>query len=474
MVQEKGFCYKLADFDLKAAKVLQDLQSQAEFCDINLGCSDSDGQMLRGHQAILASFSTVFKDMFLQMGEGSGRNNSTLFLRGVAHQDLSSILDFIYQGEAVVIKEQMESFLATAQDLNIFGLTANNPHENSRKTRSSNTVPTIIPKPSKHKSSSKPSKSRDHGSNEDDNYLSSISSKLDQLESFDQLESSYDNNAYDNNAYDNNDVYEDMNNNSYDNKDDTEMDYNNNSQNYDSYDVKHEAALDALEDFQETHKPRYPDEFEDQLKATGTKDKNGKKYYFAKCKLCGKEGRRDKVKQHVKQFHSSEYGGAIAEDPSDPTKPIRKIVTTKSVAVPEDFQKDNIEYFDHEAHWDPTWSMLMASNPLLPHQWIEIKAKSWLEYLPNHDDPALSRLRCRICYHYGNEDGNQGPLRGVKIACPISTEEGAPLKDNVELNRKMMFRHINENTVHKTTVENLDQKRRERRGEPLENLANAY
>jgi len=432
-MKEKGFCYKLADFDLKAAKVLQDLQAQAEFCDVSLGCSDSNGELLKGHMAILASFSTVFKNMFQQM-RGEFGTKQSLFLCGVSHQDLAAIMDFIYQGEVAVLEERIDSFLATAGDLNIFGLTNNNRTEREvtrKSSRSSSSMYRSEPKYSV-------SKSRDPVIFEeekfDKSYFANLSANL---------------NLMPQNGFDDD----------YQNGYDDEVFQN----------VKEEVVLDQLNDYEQEN----PNDFNDinlaeddappeqVMSSIGSKVKsNGKKSFFAKCKICGKEGRRDKIKVHVKSMH----GGSTYEGGKSGTKNGIKIVSKKVpmqlVALPPDFSRTNIKYFDHEGHWDPKWSTQIAKNPLIPLLWIEQKGKGWLEYLQNDSDISLSKLRCRVCYEFGNlTDIGKGTQRGRNSTCPISRGDGE-VKSTNDLNRKMLFFHLRSD-LHKSTVEALTKKRDE-------------
>ena len=48
-----------------------------------------------------------------------------IYLRGVRTCDLESVLDFMYQGEVNVAQDDLNSFLAVAEDLQIKGLTQN-------------------------------------------------------------------------------------------------------------------------------------------------------------------------------------------------------------------------------------------------------------------------------------------------------------------------------------------------------------
>ena len=44
-------------------------------------------------------------------------------MRGVKSADLRAIVDFLYQGEANVFQDDLDSFLAIAQELKLKGLT---------------------------------------------------------------------------------------------------------------------------------------------------------------------------------------------------------------------------------------------------------------------------------------------------------------------------------------------------------------
>jgi len=432
-MKEKGFCYKLADFDLKAAKVLQDLQSQSEFCDVSVGCSDSNGELLRGHMAILASFSTVFKDMFYQMREefGTKQRGAFLFLRGVSHQDLAAIMDFIYQGEVRVLQERIDSFLATADDLNIFGLTSNTRSESRDQKRSTRSMFRSeqkfkpVPKNREPEMYEEDQYDDQYDNGFDNDYFPPLSSKLAMMPQ---------------NGFDNDYKMDQM---------DDEIFHN----------VKQEVAEDLT--LAEDEAGVAPSE--EVMPRTGNKLRSSdNKSYFAKCKICGKEGRRDSIKIHVRSMH----GGSKNEGERAPFKNDVKTkkVPMKPISLPPDFSRDNIKYFDHEAHWDPKWSAQIAKNPLIPVRWVEEKGMTWLEYLQNDSDISQSKFRCRICYNFGNltEKGRQalnGGTNEFNSPCPISKEEGA-MKTTSDLTRKMLFNHM-KSELHTTTLETLTQKRDE-------------
>ena len=66
----------------------------------------------------------------------------SMFPQGVELGNLQFILDFMYNGEANVAEEELNSFLAVAEELKIKGLTEN---QSKGKQESSSTAP--LPKP---------------------------------------------------------------------------------------------------------------------------------------------------------------------------------------------------------------------------------------------------------------------------------------------------------------------------------------
>ena len=53
-----------------------------------------------------------------------------LYLKGVKYTDLVSVLDFMYHGEVNVAQEELNSFLAVAEDLQVKGLSQKNYNRN--------------------------------------------------------------------------------------------------------------------------------------------------------------------------------------------------------------------------------------------------------------------------------------------------------------------------------------------------------
>ena len=120
MTGEK-FCINWNDFSATSTERFRPLISQAKFSDVTLVCKD--GQRIAGHQVILATGSTFFKDLL----EGETNNPKPLiFLRGVEADLLQPLLDFLYTGKALVAEKLLATFVTLADELGVEGLLANN------------------------------------------------------------------------------------------------------------------------------------------------------------------------------------------------------------------------------------------------------------------------------------------------------------------------------------------------------------
>ena len=88
------------------------LMETKELADVTLVSDDQ--HQFRVHKFILSSCSSVFHTLL----ENSPQN-FTIYLRGIHHEDLQSILQFIYLGEATFYQKRKNEFLNIAKDLKI-------------------------------------------------------------------------------------------------------------------------------------------------------------------------------------------------------------------------------------------------------------------------------------------------------------------------------------------------------------------
>jgi len=116
----ENFHLQWNDFKSSVSGAFRQLRQEAEFFDVTLGCQG--GKSLPAHKVILSACSSNFKSMLRDAQRTSPSQNPYIFLRGISFPDLSAILDFMYHGEVYVAQEDLNSFLAVAEELQVKGL----------------------------------------------------------------------------------------------------------------------------------------------------------------------------------------------------------------------------------------------------------------------------------------------------------------------------------------------------------------
>ena len=110
-------CLQWNDFHDNIKTAFQTLREDSDFSDVTLACED--GQQVEAHKVILAASSPFFQKLL-------SRNNHPrplIYMRGMKSDDLVAIVDFLYRGEANVFQENLDSFLALAEEFQLKGLT---------------------------------------------------------------------------------------------------------------------------------------------------------------------------------------------------------------------------------------------------------------------------------------------------------------------------------------------------------------
>ena len=103
------------NFETYTTNAFERLYSDEEFTDVTLAC-DGDKQ-LKAHKSILSSCSPFFKLILSK----HPHPQPLIYLRGISHNTLTSIVKFIYLGQAEVSQEVLKDFLNVAQELEIEG-----------------------------------------------------------------------------------------------------------------------------------------------------------------------------------------------------------------------------------------------------------------------------------------------------------------------------------------------------------------
>ena len=110
-------CLKWNDFQENVNAAFSSLREENEFADVTLACED--GQQMEAHKVILAASSPFFAKILQQIKHP----HPMIYLKGFQTKYFVSILDFLYFGEANVFQEDLVSFLAIAEAIQLKGLT---------------------------------------------------------------------------------------------------------------------------------------------------------------------------------------------------------------------------------------------------------------------------------------------------------------------------------------------------------------
>ena len=112
----ENLCLQWNDFKENATTAFESLREDNDFSDVTLACED--GKQFEAHKVILASSSPFFQNILRR----NKHAHPLIYMRGVKSEDLVAIIDFLYCGEANVCQENLESFLAIGEELQLKGL----------------------------------------------------------------------------------------------------------------------------------------------------------------------------------------------------------------------------------------------------------------------------------------------------------------------------------------------------------------
>ena len=111
-----NFCLKWNDFQENIKTTFVELRGDKDLVDVTLACEDGE---IEAHKVILSSCSPFFKRLLKRINK---QIHPLLFMRGLKTRQLTTMVDFIYLGEANIPQEDLDGFLLLAQELELKGL----------------------------------------------------------------------------------------------------------------------------------------------------------------------------------------------------------------------------------------------------------------------------------------------------------------------------------------------------------------
>ena len=129
------FCLRWNDFEFNISSAFREIRNDADFFDVTLATEDD--HQIKAHKIILSACSPFFRKVLKRNPHAS----PLLYLKGIRYSDLVSILNFMYHGEVNVAQDELNSFLAAAEELNVKGLTTSNDNYQNRGSKTKSTTP---------------------------------------------------------------------------------------------------------------------------------------------------------------------------------------------------------------------------------------------------------------------------------------------------------------------------------------------
>ena len=122
-------CLQWNDFKENINSAFASLREDNDFSDVTLVCED--GQQVEAHKVILAASSPFLENLLKR----NKHVHPMIFMRGLKYEDLVAVVDFLYLGEANIFQENLDSFLAIANELQLKGLMREDVNENGKSPK---------------------------------------------------------------------------------------------------------------------------------------------------------------------------------------------------------------------------------------------------------------------------------------------------------------------------------------------------
>ena len=113
---DEKLCLQWNDFQDNVSSAFGNLREDTDFTDVTLACED--GQQVEAHKLVLISSGPFF----LNLLKRNKHSHPLVYMRGIKYESLLSLVDFLYRGEANVYQDDLDSFLAMADELQLKGL----------------------------------------------------------------------------------------------------------------------------------------------------------------------------------------------------------------------------------------------------------------------------------------------------------------------------------------------------------------
>ena len=158
MSTSEKLCLQWNEFQNIVIGAFEDLRNDGDLTDITLTCED--GKQIETHKIILAAASPFFLDILKR----NKHPHPLIYMKGVKSENLVAMVEFFYRGEVNVSQENLDDFLALADEMRLKGLSRLDESQENTRT---NQIPTQASEPRElplrhKKASQKAEQSEDH------------------------------------------------------------------------------------------------------------------------------------------------------------------------------------------------------------------------------------------------------------------------------------------------------------------------
>ena len=116
MTSSEKLCLQWNEFQNIVSSSFGDLRNDGDLVDVTLACED--GTQMEAHKVVLASASPFFLDLLKR----NKHPHPLIYMKGIKSDNLLAMIEFFYKGEADVSQENLEGFLALADEMRLKGL----------------------------------------------------------------------------------------------------------------------------------------------------------------------------------------------------------------------------------------------------------------------------------------------------------------------------------------------------------------
>ena len=106
-------CLQWNEFHNIVSSSFGDLRNDGDLTDVTLACED--GTQMEAHKVVLASTSPFFFNLLKR----NKHPHPLIYMKGIKSDNLLAMIEFFYKGEADVSQENLEGFLALADEMKL-------------------------------------------------------------------------------------------------------------------------------------------------------------------------------------------------------------------------------------------------------------------------------------------------------------------------------------------------------------------